>query len=304
MDLSGLLKQAFSITFTTRWLWLPSFLFTLAFDLPSLLLRPFLPRPADLIDPTQYERWLLLAGEFVNNIPQLVTGLFVLSIVLGILWAIATIGQAVMIEGVAAYDADGSKSRLDYWRKGRSLLGRLVAIDAIVVFPLFLNLLLILVILGGISGSLLLTLRRGDTLTLTPLLTALSVLILPLTCLILPLSILAIIYRVIAFRFAALQNKRVGDAVRAVRPFLRSHFLNLFLLLIITALVSNGVNGLMVLFTEGVGWLSQNFVGPAGTLALDSAVLLIALGVATMRNLFVSASWTLGIQQLWAIGKG
>ncbi len=297
LNFSKILKQAIEITFSRRWLWLPSFLFALAVDVPRLLLAPFLPEPNQL-NLSQLENLISRLGEITQNLPTVIGGIFLLSILLGGLWCVATIGQAVLIDGVIAIEKNRPIDRFAHWQKGRSLLGRFVAIDTLVLFPLFINLLLILLLLIGMSGSLLLTVRDGSPLQIPPLVGILGSLVFPLLCLIIPLAILAYLYRVIAFRLAVFDEITAWESIKQSRQFIRENLASVLLWLLLLGVVSYGINGLVLAFFGVVRFVTESQLSGVGGLLVELFAFVVSIVVATFRNLFVSVCWTLGMLEL------
>ena len=224
--------------------------------------------------------------------------LLILSVGFGALWALATVGQAVLIDGVAAVYRGTEKEKLVHWKKGRGLLGPFIAIDTLAFFPIFIVLLLILLILGGISASLLLTLQRGGPLTMSPAVGLGGSLLIPLVCLILPAGVLGVVYRLIAFRFSALNGARVRQAVGQVRPFLRQHFVNVLLLLLLTGVIYYLINGVVIAFGGGMRWLVQSSWPLTLKFGVEAIVICISLVISLFRNLFLSACWTIAMVEL------
>ncbi len=297
LNFSRILRQAAEITFGRRWLWLPAFLFALAVDLPRLLAAPFTPDLSQ-INLGQIEKLILNLGEITQRLPQVIGGIFLFSILLGGLWCVATIGQAVLIDGVRSIHQNATVERLTHWKKGRALLGRFVAIDTIVLFPLFVNLLLILLLLAGMSGSLLLSVQSRSTLQISPVVGMLGVLVLPLLCLIIPLGILAYLYRLLAFRLAAFDDLSVRESIKQTSQFIKQNLAPVLGWLLFTGAVSYGINGALLAGVGAIRWLIETQFAVDSWLVFELGVIVISLVVATFRNLFVSAWWTLGMLAL------
>lgn len=300
MDVSQILQKAAAITFKARWLWLPAFLFTIAFDLPSLLTRPFTPSPAQLLE-NQGQQFFWMITWLTENIPQFVGYAFLTSILLGGLWSIATVGQGAMIDGVLRLRdaADLSKQpHIDHWKRGRELLWPLVAIDLLIFMPIFCIILTILLIIIVVSVGLLLDITQTGTLSMSPLTGIGGVLIIPLICAILPVSLISVLFRLIAFRITAVRGSGIWESIRAVRPFLRQHWVSCLLLSLVTGVIYYTVNGAILFGGNGlrfvVGLVEIQFL----TFFAEAFIAYVSFTMALFRNLFLSASWSLGVAAL------
>ncbi|MEM9773586.1 MAG: hypothetical protein AAF902_03320 [Chloroflexota bacterium] len=300
MDVSGVIQRAAAIAYKERWLWPPALLFSVAFDLPSLLAQPFTPSAAQLFE-NQGQRLLWIATWLTENIPQFVGYTILISILLGALWSVATIGQGAMIDGVATIDspsASALQASKAYWKRGRELLWPLVAIDLLIFLPIFLIILAILVIIIVVSVGLLLDITQSGTLTMTPLVGIGGALILPLVCAILPVSLISVLFRLIAFRMTALKGSGIRESVRQVRPFLRQHWVHCLVLGLITGVIYYTINGLILLGGNGIRFVAGLADSRVLGFTAEALIVTVSLFVSVLRNLFLSASWTIGVQAL------
>jgi hypothetical protein len=151
---------------------------------------------------------------------------FFLSLAFWLVWAMA---QGSIINAVSDADAGQPVSWPRVLNGGAALLGRFIAIDAIVFFPLFLLLLLLMLLatglLLGFTWQMMQT-GSGESAALW-LLVGLACL-LPLSCLLLPLGTLTSVFRTLAFRETAVQRTAVqGTAVhpQKVRAIIRQTWL-------------------------------------------------------------------------------
>ncbi|MEM8862277.1 MAG: hypothetical protein AAGD96_28505, partial [Chloroflexota bacterium] len=239
MDLSQVLQKAATITFKERWLWPPAFLFAVAFDLPSLLTRPFTPSLPQLLE-NQGQQFLQITTWLTENIPQFVGYAILVSIALGALWSVATVGQGAMIDGVLRLrntNYGTTQKSMAHWKRGRELLWPLVAIDLLIFLPIFTIILLILIIMIVISVGMLFDLTQTGTVSISPLLGIGGALIIPLVCAILPVSLISVLFRLIAFRITAIEGQGIRESIRAVRPFLRQNWISCLLLGMVTGVI-------------------------------------------------------------------
>lgn len=216
MDYGRLFLHSWQLTWRHKFLGPLGFVLALGSVVTAVLRFTFAPRLTQFVDnPTgfdlesftfigsqQYRTWLL-GGTAV---------FLILSLAFWLVWAVA---QGSII--TAALDA--ANERPVSWTRalngGTALLGRFIAIDAIVFFPLFL---LLLVLMLGATGALLAfgwqMVQTGSVETAVLWLTIGLACLLPLSCLILPLGALTSIFRTLAFRETAAHPQKVRVTIR------------------------------------------------------------------------------------------
>lgn len=142
-------------------------------------------------------------------------GILLLFILALVYWLVVTVAEASLIAAVndlAGGQAVGLRQALS---AGYALLGRFVAIDAIVFFPWFILALGIMLLMMAIMvGGVALALNNAPAEWLLALLGIGIVCLLPLLCLLLPLALVTTVFRTLAFRDAAARQAGVWDSVR------------------------------------------------------------------------------------------
>ncbi|MCB9421854.1 MAG: hypothetical protein H6667_18785 [Ardenticatenaceae bacterium] len=214
MDYGRLLVSSWQFTWRHKFLWPFGLILALGSVVTAVFRFTYLPQFMQFVgDPTgialdafvgnnQYWTWLL-GGTAV---------LFILSLAFWLVWATA---QGAIITAVNEAEA----GRSVFWRQavggGMALLGRFIAIDAIVFFPLFLLLLLLMLLATGLMLAFTWQMMRiGSTETAVTWIVAGLACLLPLTCLLLPLGMLTSVLRTLAFRETAIQPQKVRASIR------------------------------------------------------------------------------------------
>lgn len=237
----------------------------------------------------------------------LIWGTVVLFLVATVVWLMATWAEASIITSVLRIEAGESLSMRRSFAMGRKLLGRFIAIDAIVFLPLFL--LLLLLMLGGMVAlvAVVAFLVEGGSVDSSSLVAAVSALcLIPVFCLLFPLSVATTSYRTLAFREAAIRAFPVRASLRHSWRVVRTH---LGTVIIWTALlwgvrylfglVTGAINAAMVAVMSGATILTlaetTDLGSPLNMLAQGLPYLMIpltALGRAILFA-FTAAAWTL-----------
>ena len=306
MDISSLIQEAVWLVWRRKSFWFLGALLGVG-DLLSVLGRVLLqPRSANLLRNIESLPMRVAAGEFdsyfVGYLPgvEIVGGTLALALFFLLVWLAAAWADASLITAVSH-----PKPLSQSMRTGLRLLGRFIAVDALVFLPWFvLALLIMLLFSAAVIGSGLLAVQgRGET--AVSLITIGLICVVPLSCLLIPVSSLSIIYRLSAFRDAALLNNGARHAVRHTWVVLRQHIGDVLLLVIFvsggTAILNFVLNwttiplaGLMAV-PQRSGMLS--FAGVGAVLVLVVGLLLVLLLKAILHAL-ASAVWTLAYQRM------
>lgn len=217
-------------------------------------------------------------------------------------WLLYTLTEAAVIEATLGMENGRSPTTSHALRSGARLLGRFIAIDAVVFLPWFLiALAALLTLFASLLSAALLAQEQGtETLFLTVLGlgTACATL---LACLLAPLSFATLRFRTLAFRDAALFQHSTGQSVRHTGQIVRR---NLGAVLLLVALLW-GLQYLFNLLMAGIG-LPLNLLPVLLNLG-DQPLLGNVLGVLTAVLLAIPQSilfvylavvWTLGYQDI------
>ncbi len=229
MDYGRLLVHSWQVTWRHKLLWPLGFILAMGSVVTAVLRFTCFPQlsqylndaigSVDTVGSTldgfigseQYWTWLL-GGTAV---------FFFLSLAFWLVWAVA---QGAIISAVLDAEADQPVSWPRALNGGTALLGRFIAIDAIVFFPLFLLLLLLMLLATGLLLAFtwqMMQTGSAESVALW-LLVGLACL-LPLSCLLLPLGTLTSIFRTLAFRETAVQSTAVHP--QKVRATIRQTWL-------------------------------------------------------------------------------
>ena len=220
MDYGRLLVLSWQITWRHKLLWPLGFILAMGSMVTAVVRFTYFPQlsqylnnaidSADSVGSTldafigsePYWTWLL-GGTAV---------LFFVSLAFWLVWAVA---QGAIIS--AALDAEAGQPVS--WQRalngGTALLGRFIAIDAIVFFPLFLLLLLLMLLATGLLLAFTWQMMQTGSVESAALWLMVGVAcLLPLSCLLLPLGALTSVFRTVAFRETAVQLQKVRATIR------------------------------------------------------------------------------------------
>lgn len=225
------------------------------------------------------------------------TALAVAAVLLTLLiWLLATMAEGALITAVLHPDRPLRVSL----RRGIALLGRFIAIDALVFLPWFLlalaaMLLLLLATLGAAAATF-----QGSGETAVALLTLGWLCSLPLACLLIPVGYASLLYRQLAFRDAALTGHGVRAATRHTWHVVRANLGPVILLALlvwgVTTLPLTAVNGLtwpLLTLSLGTGTAVQ-LVAFIGRLFL----FLLIVALAAILHALAAAVWTLAYAEM------
>lgn len=213
MDYGRFFIRSWQLTWRHKILWLPGFVLALGSVATAVLRVTYFPQLTqnlgDLdqvaLDAFIWNRsfWLWLVGG---------TAVFLmLSLASWLVWATA---QGAIISAVH----DAAAGRPVAWRQalngGTALLGRFIAIDAIVFFPLFLLLLLLMLFATGLILAFTWQMMQTGSMETAVIWTAAGLIcLLPLSCLLLPLGMLTSTFRTLAFRETAVHPQKVRATI-------------------------------------------------------------------------------------------
>lgn len=312
MDFSALLARSAALLWRHKVFWGLTLLPAAAYATTALgrlwLLNfarnQLFPLLAGLDNATALER-LLFSPEFAAtffNGRFLLLALFWLFMGLLGFWLLYTLAEAAMIQAALAAENGRSPTLRHSLGDGARLLGRFIAIDALVFLPWFLIALTAMLVLfvSLVSAAFLAQEQRGDALFLV-ILSLGSVCAGLLALLLLPLSFVTLRFRTLAFRDAAQFEHNAGQSIRHTWAVIR-HNLGAVLLLVallwgmqylfnlLMAGISLPLTFLPALFHLGDRPFLGNMVGviTAVVLALPQSILFTYLAIA----------WTLGYTKI------
>ncbi|MCA9959872.1 MAG: hypothetical protein KC443_12595 [Anaerolineales bacterium] len=302
MDYGRFLSRSWQITWRYKFLWLWSGLAVLGTGggrVSGVLLHLFIPtdwRNPDFVlaevEATLATSTLLL--ERMGSV--LLWGVLLLFLLLIVGWLLFALAEGVIIRAVLDAEDERPVTATHALRGGWPLLGRFVAIDAAVFFPLFLLLLLMLLLLGGaLISSIIVGTRQQTTGGFLLPLGVGGLCLLPLLLLLAPLGLLTTVFRGLAFRDTAVYQTGVRDTIRHTWTLTRAH---LGPLLIVTGLLW----GVKTLFNVALSMVTLpvfTFLLPLVTLprafvlvvSLVAAILLLLLQA--ILHTFTAVTWTM-----------
>lgn len=291
MDFGTLFTTAVRHLRHNPWLWVLGLIYVL----PSFLALQALPSTSGLQPETLLRQWsdpaalvqleavILPILEAVSDFWRVTRFVVGLTAVLLVVWFVTTLAETGLILIIGRAQTDQPPlSPLALLRQMRRLLLRLIAIDTLLFFPLFVVLLTAeLIVLGGMayilfSGTFDLQAIAGP-LALSLLCTV------SLLCLAVPIGMLTLLFRIVAFRVAAIDDRPTKGSIRHAWQLLKQQWLNFLLVglvLIIIRLLADGV--LSMLHAPFPAWLGA----------------LLTLPFMAVLHAFYSAVWTIAYIQL------
>jgi hypothetical protein len=297
MDYGRLFVRAWQITWRRKLLWPLGFILALGGVVTAVLRFTYFPQFTQYLNSPLDGAAL---DSFITNQPNLTwllggTAVFlILSLVFWLVWAVA---QGGIITAALAEEAGKPVS----WRRalegGTTLLGRFIVIDAIVFFPLFL---LLLVLMLTATGLLLAftwqMMQSGSMETAVLWVVGGMACLLPLSCLLLPLGMATSVFRTLAFRETALQPQKVRTSIRQTWQVIKR---NWGAVLVVWALLW-GMQTLLNLLLSGLSL-------PLGGVTAAAPVLgrwlgwLVGVGTAvplTLWHTYTAVLWTLAYTEI------
>ncbi len=306
MDFLALFQEGWQLVWHRKSFWFLGALLgisNLAFTIGRVLLGPFFSNTfADA------EMWInqLMVGEvpdlysFQQFSVGVISGTLLLSLLFLIVWLITTWADASLIMAVSH-----PNSLSHSFRTGLRLLKRFIAIDALVFLPWFLLALLILLIFGGVViGSGLTAVQGGENTAVSLLIIGLACVV-PLSCLLIPLSYASIIFRLLAFRDAALQKHTAREAIRHTWQRVRIQAGTIIILIIF---VAGGVGTINLLLNCATIPLAALLAVPQtagiltfsgmGAILIVCCFLLLILILKAILHALSATIWTLAYQKI------
>jgi hypothetical protein len=320
VDYGRLFTASWQLTWRCKFLWLFGFLAGMS-ALSSSLLRLTLGPHVFSSFTTNLEEWRrqpTLAADEIDRLlqqiaPWLVSSIIVLTILSLASWLIILFAQGAII-GTAVDFSSGRLVNLGLaLKRGLGLLGRFIALDTLIYFPLFLAVLLIMLIfLGALVGMLVSTVQAEATPAslLTPLLIG-SLCILPLLCLLIPLGLITAAFRAVAFRDTAVLDTGIRQAVRHTWSVLKQNLGTILVLgvlvwglqavidlalriLIIPVYGLVAAPGLLALIGESSPATVMTLVSQSVSIVLELFILFVQAIVYT----FTTVIWTLAYMEI------
>ncbi|MCB8944831.1 MAG: hypothetical protein H6658_13870 [Ardenticatenaceae bacterium] len=320
MDYGRSLTTAWHITWQHKSLWFFGFLAginALSSSLLRLTFGPNLFRAASL-DPEQLlNNPDLLYGEIDQLLrlvaPWLVGGTILLVALSLAAWLIILLAHGAIIGTAVHHQTTHPLTFRHALRQGWHLLGRFIAIDTLVYFPLFLILLFILLIFGGTLISTILSATQPNATTAsftTPLLLG-CLCLLPLFCLTLPVGILTAAYRALAFRDTAVFHHGVRQTVRHTWAILKANIADILILglllwglqyiiewglrlLTLPVYALTTAPGLLALLRHTTPLTATTFLSQFISVFIEAIILLIRAVIYT----FTAVTWTIAYKEI------
>ena len=211
--------------------------------------------------------------------------------VLVVVWLTTAVAEAGLIWAVA--EAGHPQPRLSppaVFQHALAGVWRLVVLDTLILFPLFV---VVLAMLLGVLAAVLYLVSRSTALNDTHMLQTFSFLLFCLACsgcVSLPVGILTIWFRLLSFRYNLLHHLGAWESLTAARQLLRTQFFNIFILWVVTL-----IGGVFISVADGTIELVFNLL-PA---VLGTP--LAFLGRWVIGGLWYtihSTLWTVSFQQL------
>lgn len=282
-----------------------------------LYLRFVMSLPIRLVNATDPEAFFQSVLDFLLNPAVLIGGTVIFFLVFSIVWVLSTVGEAALIRGVADFDDGRSRSIGELFSSGARLLVRFIAIDTVIFFPFFLILLIeMLIVGGGLIGSILFLIRPGvDPNDLVPIGIVVGLITLFLAVLSVPVLLVTTLFRLLAFRIAALEDLPTRPSIRRAWQIIRGKIGPIAVIFLLLYAVSYGVGMLTSIIVTPVaiggsfffmGPLMQGQIPQQGNvdafLLLVGLVSLIAIIPGLLYRVFYSAVWTLAYRE-WQISS-
>ncbi|MFZ0544950.1 MAG: hypothetical protein WAM60_05910 [Candidatus Promineifilaceae bacterium] len=260
--------------------------------------------PDEFIEP--------ILNTFLNPV-VLIGGTVVFLLIFTIIWLLSAVVEGALIRAVADLDDGRSCSLREMLSAGIGLLGRFVAIDTILFFPLFLIFLILLLIIGGgLIGTVLQLARSGGTVTggFGFVSAILTFFFMGLSALSVPVLLGTMFFRLFAFRSAALENLPTRPSIRRAWEIIKGNLGEIVVVFLLLYIVNYGVGMLasviVLPFSFGGSFLFMGSV-VRGQLPQQGTVNLFLLGISLVTllvmiptliyRLYYSAVWTLAYRE-------
>lgn len=290
MDFADLFSTAVRQLRHNPWLWVLGLIYALPGFFLSHALTPATSLNPDTLntwfsqlaepDPALLETQLIPIFEAVSDVGQVTRFVVGLTAVLLLVWIITTLAEAGLILIVSRAQTNQPPLGVRaLFTDMRHLLWRLIAIDTILFFPLFAVLLTAELMVLAVLASILF----GGTFDLQAVAGQLALgmlCFLSLLCLAAPVGLVTVLFRLVAFRVAAVENLPTRPSIRRAWQLLKQKWLTFFLI------------GLVLIIIQLVGeGLAQLLSAPLAALA-PWLTALITLPVTAVLTAFDSTAWT------------
>lgn len=250
---------------------------------------------------TEPEMAVDLLGRLLQPV-VLISGVALLLTATLILWLLSAAAEGGIIRAAAELDRGATAPAVAIWRSGLALVVPFILIDTVLFFPIFLLLLLALLLGGGgLIGLVFLTVQGSTPQTALTLFIAGGTCLAGLLILSAPLTLVTWIFRLVAFRGAALDGLKTVPAIRQAWRIIKYNGAHVLILVAIVWLFSfllNGVAGVPVSLLR-TGSLLRQATGAASSLLpaiLFLAELLRAL-LHAILFVFTATLWTVAYQE-------
>ena len=297
MDYGRLFTRSGHLVWRHKFLWLFGLIAGLGSVASTVFRLAYLPKITQLANGPLWAVFdSLAAAELEQFLTWLLSATAVLFLIATVYWLAATIAQGAIIGAVIDLEAERPSSFRLAVRQGVSYLGRFIAIDALVFFPLFLLLLLLLLLLmGGMLGFTYLSLQRGGVEAATAVFTLGLACLLPLLCLLFPVGLLSSVFRTLAFRDTAVYQTGARASIRHTWQVIRRQWGHVLILLALLWGIQYLPGLLLSLLTTGLGAVTA--VSPALTGWLGWVVGLGTAVPLAILHAYIAIVWTLAYQE-------
>jgi len=297
MNYGRLFAQSWHLIRRNKFLWLLGLIAGLGSVILAPLRAAFSPQIAQLINDPSGLDLALLTAESDRLMAWLLGGTAVLFVVSLIYWLAVTVAQGAIIGATIDLAAGRPSSWRSSLRQGIGYLGRFIAIDTLVYFPLFaLTLALMLLTLGGLTVIAYEAIQGSAAESVAVMMAAGLVCLLPLAALLSLVGLGTSVFRTLAFRDTAVHKTGVRDSIRHTWQVIRQQWGTTLVLLALLWGVQMAAGLLVSVVTIPLGWATAvtTAVMPdwAGNwLWLASAAAAAPLAIV---HAFVAVGWTLG----------
>jgi hypothetical protein len=320
MEYGRLFTTSWHLTWRYKFLWLFGFLAGMGAITSSLLRLTIGPNvfSSFMTNLVQWATQPNLAPDRIDRLlqqiaPWLINGTIILTTLSLVSWLIILFAQGAIIGTAVDFSRSQAIGFGQALKRSQGLLGRFIAIDTIVYFPLFLALLLIMLIFLGILVGTLTSAMQVDATPATLLMPLIigSLCILPILCLLIPLSLLTAAFRTLAFRDTAILGTGIRQAVRHTWTVLKSNLADVLILGVLIwglhSFVDLALRLIMILvygFVAAPGFLV--LIGESSPVTLTILVWqfvsilfeLLILFVQAVVHTFTAIAWTLAYMEI------
>ncbi len=320
MNFGRVFSQSWSLTWRHKFLWIFGFFAGLTGLNRSFLRLVAGPRFTRSFFE-DYQQWvsdpdLLLAqveGAFDQIVTWYVGGAVVLFLWLTAVWLIMTMAEGAIIGTAVSAQSNEPISFRRAFRQGVGLLGRFIAVDTIVYFPLFIVLLVMMLLaFAALVGTAVQAFEPGASTTsmMAPLAIGLLCII-PFFCLLIPVGILSSAFRDLAFRDTAVLGTGIRQIVRHTWAVIKQNFGSVLILGVLLWGLQYAISLALSLFTIPIYAFATSpglleLAGDSSAITVSSVVFqLISVGLEsfiifmqTIVHTFTAVVWTLAYKEM------